>query len=109
MATIQERVQAGADLLDREMPGWDERIELGQLSVLSTCRCVIGQLFAGDWFEGTHRLGFHGEIGEPTSTFACGFDAYTDEEYDILTAAWRDLIAARRLARLTPEPEAVGV
>ncbi len=70
--TIEQRVAAGAAWLDEHEPGWERRIDLATLDLASSCRCVLGQLFAGKvsahgsgyfWaldqgLEGTEELGF---------------------------------------------------
>lgn len=43
--TVQQRVQAGAVLLDQKMPGWHEKIDPGTLDLHSKQQCVLGQLF----------------------------------------------------------------
>ena len=54
MATVRERVEAGAAWLDRRDPGWEGRIKLGHLSLESSCNCVLGQL-AMDYFPASQR------------------------------------------------------
>ena len=38
------RAAAGAAFLDGQVPGWAERINLGQLDMGSCYRCILGQL-----------------------------------------------------------------
>jgi hypothetical protein len=45
VATVEERVAAGVQLLDEKVPGWRDKIEAGQLSLASCVDCVIGQVF----------------------------------------------------------------
>lgn len=40
---IAERVAAGADLLDKRIPGWRTRINLETLDLNESCRCILGQ------------------------------------------------------------------
>lgn len=42
----RDAVMRGAQLLDREMPGWQERVEINELDLSSSCSCVLGQVFA---------------------------------------------------------------
>jgi len=102
-ADITSRVAQGAALLDRTVPGWEDRIDLTRLDQAKWTSCTLGQLGAAPGsFENT--LVALGLI--PTSTLCdYGFYAYgrvqerANEEYAALTDAWRDLIQQRRLAR----------
>jgi hypothetical protein len=40
-----ERVARGAALLDREYPGWHQRIDLSVLDLANSCRCILGQVY----------------------------------------------------------------
>lgn len=44
MPTAEERVAAGAALLDTKVPGWRDRIDMDILDLDSTVCCIIGQL-----------------------------------------------------------------
>lgn len=91
--TVAERVSAGIDFLDREVPGWDAEIDLDNLWLDSCSHCVLGQLF-GEFRKGrealdiefpdTARLGFDRDDTDPCGT------------YDELTSAWLTAIQARR-------------
>jgi len=39
------RVKAGAEFLDSMEPGWHNRIDVDSFSIVSTTRCILGQLF----------------------------------------------------------------
>ena len=54
-ATILHRVQRGAKLLDKKMPGWEDKIHW-QLWMWSNSSCVLGQTF-GNYFQGLQALG----------------------------------------------------
>jgi hypothetical protein len=43
--SIEARVARGADLLDKKVPNWCRRIDVGTLSLEDSCRCVLGQTF----------------------------------------------------------------
>lgn len=96
--TITERVARGAALLDVATPGWFEAINLDWLDLSNCNRCVLGQL-AGDFMDALVEY----EIN-PDEARARGFEvsvdvedvSVIDAEYDALTAAWRELITARR-------------
>jgi hypothetical protein len=110
-ATIAERVAKGAALLDEKRPGWDAAIDLAVLDLESCRLCVIGQLFgaayemawAGRWPDGgwlgpfSYGVDALGLGPSLRAEFAHGFDGRSGEYAD-LTAEWRRLIAARRLA-----------
>jgi hypothetical protein len=102
MTAIAERVARGAELLDGKLPGWDDRVDLAALDLESCTMCVLGQLFAlaarerspdsTGYYTGLTALG----IG----ALAYGFTAAEGETWAELTAEWRRLITARRLARV---------
>jgi hypothetical protein len=103
MSTIAERVARGAALLDEREPGWWERIDLGRLDLSSPCRCVLGQLntdldrpYFPKWTDILERFGV-GLRDEFTHGFNVGGGG-TDAQFANLTAAWRELIEARRSA-----------
>src|SRR5437868_296234 len=41
-----EKVLRGAALLDREHPGWRDKIDLALLDLSDRCSCILGQIFA---------------------------------------------------------------
>lgn len=67
MATVEEnaaRVARGMALLDKERPGWRERIDVAKLDLSSCYACVLGQL-AGEYRTGANRLDIHEEDDRP--------------------------------------------
>ena len=102
MSTVAERVQRGAELLDEKRPGWWREIDLERLDVSSTCNCIGGQV-AGVPYGFTvamEALGLDGEEAFVAHGFESDInlsDRLFRAEYAALTAAWRDLIAGRRL------------
>lgn len=99
MSTIKERVQAGAELLDKVLPDWwngkeTPTIDLKILAMVSTRMCVLGQCF-GDYEDGCKKLGiFAWSIGKDTAG-AFGFFG-GDYASTSLTAPWRTEIRRRR-------------
>lgn len=89
-APIPDRVQAGVALLDREVPGWDERVDLDALMIADRFRCVLGQVF-GSYDVGLSSLDWGEDDDE-----AYGFDVCYLTEYPRLNDAWRNRIEARR-------------
>lgn len=103
MTTISERIDTTEAWLDATIPGWDRQIDLAVLDMASWRHCLGGQIAGGYIaFASKYDLGNLSEI-------AAGLNGEHPDEYLLLTAAWRERIAARRMARLTPEPEAVAV
>lgn len=107
MSAIAERVAAGAAFLDEREPGWDQRIDLGRLNLKSECRCVLGQLnsaLASDWGVITGKYGLHRAwdsgprgLADTDLGFNVSVQRRGDEaEWAELTAAWHQLITARR-------------
>lgn len=86
MKQIPDEIKAGMELLDREMPGWREKINPNLLNLGHCKQCILGQLFRR--FDiGVDLLGVRPEL--------YGFEVYPilgsgiDEKYKQLTAAWR--------------------
>ena len=44
----RERVKTGAAVLDRIVPGWHDRVDLGKLKMSNGQLCMLGQLFGHD-------------------------------------------------------------
>jgi hypothetical protein len=114
MVTIAERVARGAALLDDNRPGWwqDPRLDAATIDSISTCDCVLGQLFddedeeeddvlASDgYWVALEELGLGHSADEAVEGSAgwYGFASRTISDYRPLDAAWRELIEARRSA-----------
>lgn len=105
--TIAERVAAGAAWLDEHEPGWVDLIDLDKLNLASGCRCILGQLESP-------RL--DPDYDPPDTAYVEALDHYgvadpdglgfnvepalprqiRHEQFQALTAAWRELIQQRR-------------
>ena len=114
MSTTNERVAAGAALLDEKRPGWWQRIDTDTLDMGETCGCILGQTYEAngrstpfdmgcvDLFGS--KLGVYGWVaddGWDAATehgFSLGPQAYEESEWAELRAAWVALIEARRAA-----------
>lgn len=98
---VQTRVAAGVAFLDRQVPGWVDRIDVDNLNVASPVNCVLGQLY-GMYSSGISALGL-----DQDQAAALGFqvevtgDSFSDfvralvasaEEYPALTDEWRRVI-----------------
>ncbi|HEX9809818.1 MAG TPA: hypothetical protein VGC25_09465 [Alphaproteobacteria bacterium] len=100
---IERSVDRGARYLDRINPGWDRNIDLGDFSIGSYRRCVLGQLHPGGYQEGVAVLGLSAR-----EAWHCGFDLFplarwpswrlfgTRSGFDYLNACWKRLIQERR-------------
>lgn len=87
---MSDRVAAGAAFLDAQRPGWRDRVDATTLSMGSSSRCVLGQLF-GDYHVGIEALDVGGEGTSVDYGFTC--DYWGDKEdgctCDALAPYWR--------------------
>jgi hypothetical protein len=107
--TYAGRVAAGVAVLDEQVPGWEQRINLQQLNLNHCNLCVLGQLYHDvtdpvAYLGEARVLGILGRLGD------LGFDMTDAEElrfdagdgsnpvYEGLTAEWVRVIEARRSA-----------
>lgn len=81
MTDFTAKVNAGIALLDREQPGWREKIDLDTLDLASCSVCVLGQVF-GDYDDGIDALGVSG--------YDYGFNTMGGMQE--LTAAWKEAL-----------------
>jgi hypothetical protein len=96
--SIADRVSAGINLLDREVPDWDRRVNVDTLRLSSCERCVLGQLY-GTWGDGLDELDlWDGDDEGAADSAALGFSLYEGEagRYGELTDAWVAAIRDRR-------------
>lgn len=91
--SCQERARRGAELLDRECPGWADRIDVDALTIGNRKLDILGQLY-GDYYDGCRALGL--STTDPWPKAELGFTWDTGFYHGPLWAAWRDLIAERR-------------
>lgn len=92
-----ESVGRGIELLDKYRPGWDKKIDLAQLDIANGCKCVLGQVY-GSYFAGVEALNL-----TMAKEFGFSSDYSGESNNPALTQAWREAIAARRLAKM-PSP-----
>ena len=97
MTALPKNVERGAELLDRELPGWDERIDLDRLDLGSTCNCIVGQLNPAQAHL-KHRRYDKGiaALGVENAPAKYGFNVWGQQRFESLTNAWKRLIAGRR-------------
>lgn len=94
---IDERVRAGAAWLDANGPeGWAGKVDLPELDILNTRKCVLGQLYAE---EADGEPGYWHVLDNMLPNYAMsremGFSG-TLCDMPLLTEAWRRFILARR-------------
>ena len=99
MSNAYDNAEAGAAVLDRERPGWAERINLEGLNMsigdpaevhFDTCGCVLAQLY-GTYDRGRAALGYPDSFQAVRLGFVSAFSA----EYPALDEAWTKLVKAR--------------
>jgi len=88
-----EVVQAGMDVLDKKVPGWECRIDPDTLDLASCQRCILGQIY-GDYVDGRRTL-------ELTDTVHHGFTlsalvgGQRKREWEFLTKTWLRVLRKR--------------
>ena len=98
---LKDRVYRGAALLDHELPGWWQDIDLDRLNMASDETCVLGQIFGS--FSNGGRQQIFGKRVSPAVIGDYGFgpvtkwERATDDRSD-MNALWRAEIEARRAA-----------
>jgi len=94
--SLASRVRAGVKLLDEELPGWEQRMNLASFDVWLARSCVLGQLF-GHYRQGATALFGPEWDAEPAGY---GFDvSYCDEGHETcrrLTRLWSFAIRQRQ-------------
>ena len=97
--SLATRVRRGVALLDRVMPGWHDRIDVDTLDINFCHRCVLGQLFGGNYDLGVSTVFVNRELFD--DAFA-GFDSYSlqrSRENAALTRLWAFVVRTRQAAR----------
>lgn len=106
--TVETRVALGAALLDERMPGWVDRVEVLTLDMSSSCRCVLGWVYAAPEEEGLTAFGVGvRELGldSPEIQSAHGFDRLyglvweaATSDFEALRIEWIRVIESRRVS-----------
>jgi hypothetical protein len=93
MTTAEQAAAKGAALLDEEVPGWADRIDVPTLDLGSCTLCVLGQLYPehntlpgpDGYFLGLHQLGLSVYAGREHGFTSNGAAGITLDE---LAEAW---------------------
>lgn len=98
METIQQRVDRGVAWLDKNHPGWADRIDLNKFEMNNCFNCVMGQL-TGD-FNRWHLAKNKFDFRIPVDLGFLATEVYDDQdpEYLLLQEEWQRRIVRRRLA-----------
>jgi len=88
MLPYTEQINAGIALLNSKCPGWQDRIDLSKLDMLSGYHCILGQLY-GDDDRGLEELGLKYEDEEK---YGFNTDGMNSAINVILTHTWRIMI-----------------
>lgn len=89
-----KRVEAGAALLDKFIPGWAERINLKTLHLYSGDECILGQISATRAFDSVYRaIGDIHDYGFSLIDYGFFPSFYASEEE--LIAAWAAVVNER--------------
>lgn len=121
---VYDRVEAGMDWLDANVPDWFLDVNAHALDINDGNFCVLGQLARSDqlaewvqaWAEDNYLVGASGYVlmaglfnmgwEEPVRLGFVGSDMLTGEEYlsyiQVLEARWFTAIIFRQKARLLP-------
>jgi hypothetical protein len=110
MSEIAEaRVFAGVELLNSEVPGWRDRLDVSLLDVGGTHDCVLGQVFNKVWHENINEyispfltgamtlFGDYHEQGDNRDVYHIaqdyGFEKSWEVSYDDLQDAWENVLS----------------
>lgn len=88
-------IEAGMQVLDAKVPGWECKIDPDVLELNSCQLCVLGQVY-GDYLDGKRQLGI--EDGTP---YGFSLNSSKTNEYRFLTRAWLRLLRTRVQSKLT--------
>ncbi len=103
MDILKERVERGAELLDREFEAdWPSRIDTETLNIASNCDCILGQLGA-DYYKGYDAM-LDDLVTGDEHAYEYGFTREVNpyivpSEFGDLTDLWIDLIEELKEAK----------
>lgn len=77
----EDRIAKGAELLDAQIPGWRERIDLDKLELSNCTVCVLGQVTGKmDWEAALDFVGIEFSFDQVNAA-RYGFNLTPDEQY----------------------------
>ena len=100
-----KRVRAGVEWLDKNYPGWLDKVEVNELELEDSCKCVLGQLFSEEAVNSDEFTGFGyamNVVFDPDAEFPydkvsrLGFDSDGDVCFSALQIVWEDAISSRK-------------
>src|SRR5687767_14916509 len=100
---VDERVERGAQLLDRKRPRWFQEVDPSSLEINDIEKCILGQLY-GNYHEGVRatcrRPLFVPNLVPAEHGFVatCEFRRDIDKEFALLDQKWVEAIERRRAA-----------
>lgn len=94
MSKIPDEIKAGMELLDREVPGWREEIDLYSLDMGLCEHCILGQLFR-EYDEGVRAIGITNEKAEQLGLFISNNKSFPNDKYTALTIAWKEALQVK--------------
>jgi hypothetical protein len=96
MESVKVRVARGAEWLDKEVPGWEEQIDLSTLDLADSCQCILGQVYRNVAKACCWDGYIHGKNHLCLNTFELGFTTFgSDYDWALLDQAWITLIKDR--------------
>lgn len=99
------RARRGAIVLDEQVPGWTNRVDLDRLRMSSVHNCVLGQVFGG-YLTGVTALGVSADVvftdWPNAESVILGFNG-AGADFGRLDEAWKELILERRAQSSTTE------
>lgn len=99
---IQKRVQTGMDYLDREFPGWWEKVDLETFDITRPDHCILGQVTGKNYWTVVEELPWLASKMGFTSLYEDCYDDLCYEDYDdnydfrLLHRTWIAVILYRR-------------
>lgn len=86
-----DRAARGARFLDERAPGWESQINLDTLNIARSDNCALGQVY-GSYGVGVQATGTAARVHDLGFMTAGSID----EEYRLLTEAWKKEVQDRR-------------
>ena len=108
------RIDRGMKYLDDVLPGWEWNIDLGRLSLVDACNCVLGQLAIDICHKGTYMdCRMHLKLSDDAAEIlgftligccSISLDPSVLSQWNALTECWIAAIQKRRSEKQPPKP-----